>query len=312
MIACVFPGQGSQTPGMGRTMASAYAVARETFEQADEALQRPLSTLIFEGDEADLKRTENTQPALLTTSIATWRVLKKLKPTLTPAFAAGHSLGEWSALVAVGAIAFEDAVKAVQQRGRFMQEAVPEGEGAMAAVIGLSPSEVSEICREAAKSTSVVVAPANLNSSEQIVISGASKAVADASARASAAGAKKVVPLPVSAPFHCPLMRPAADRLAEVLESIPISPLSAPVVSNVEATANRDPSRVKPLLIEQVTAPVRWEESIRFIATQGVETAIEVGPGRVLAGLIRRIDRKMKVHPSDDLDALEKTVAAIP
>ncbi len=308
MVTFLFPGQGSQSSGMGKALSDASEAARRTFEEADDALGMKLSSLCFEGPEAALKRTEITQPAILTTSVAAWRALAEARGGLKPTFTSGHSLGEWSALVAVGALAFADAVKLVQARGRFMQEAVPQGEGAMAAVIGLAPERIAEICAQAREATGGVVAAANFNSPEQTVISGAAGAVKDASERCQAAGASRVMPLPVSAPFHCALMKPAADRLAEALAPITVRAPSAPVVTNVEATPNSDPGRVKGLLIDQVTAPVRWVEIVRYLVDQGETDCIEIGPGRVLMGLARRIDRKLKVHSVQDPESLEKTL----
>lgn len=312
MLACLFPGQGSQSPGMGRAIADAHEVARRTFEEADEALETSLSKVVFEGSEDELKRTEVTQPAILTTSVATWRVLQQ-EAGLVPTHAAGHSLGEWSALVAVGALAFADAVRLVRERGRFMQEAVPEGEGAMLAVIGLDADAVEAVCGQARERVGdgAVVSPANMNSPEQIVISGSRAAVEAAADLCKEAGAKKVVPLPVSAPFHCALMQPAADRLSQVLAGVSVSSFSCPVVSNVEAVAYADPSRTKQLLVQQVTAPVRWTESVTWIRSQGVEQAIEVGPGKVLMGLNRRIDRSLSTHTTDTLDKLQATLEAL-
>jgi [acyl-carrier-protein] S-malonyltransferase len=296
---------------MGRQLADVYPIARQTFEEADAALERGLSDVIFEGSEDDLKRTENTQPAILTTSIATWRALRQERPEFRPRFVAGHSLGEWSALVAAGSLAFADAVRLVQLRGRFMQEAVPEGEGGMSAIIGLDPGTVRAACAEAAEESGLVVAEANLNSGDQVVISGALAAVELAGRKAESRGAKKVVALPVSAPFHCPLMQPAADRLAEVLEPVEVHAPACPVVSNVEATGYDQADRIKALLVKQVTAPVRWHESVAWMAGEGVESAIEVGPGRVLAGLVRRIDRKLKVLGTDDPAAFQRTLESL-
>lgn len=311
MVTFLFPGQGSQSPGMGKALADELDVARRTFEEADDALGMKLSKLCFEGPEEELKRTEVTQPAILTTSVAAWRALKEKRPDLTPAFTAGHSLGEWSALVATGALRFFDAVKLVQLRGRFMQEAVPEGKGAMAAVIGLTPEKVSEICEEVSASTGETVAAANFNFPEQTAISGGATAVAAASEKCNEAGAFRVMPLPVSAPFHSALMKPAADRLEKALEPIEVCPPSAPVITNVEAAPNQDADRVKALLVQQVTAPVRWVETIRFLVDNGETAAVELGSGNVLMGLARRIDRKLKVHGVRDPSSLEKTLGAL-
>lgn len=264
VLACFFPGQGSQSPGMGRDLADAHPVARQTFEEADEALGTSLSKTIFEGTEEELKRTEVTQPAILTTSVATWRALTAALPNLGPSFAAGHSLGEWSALVAAGAVTFADAVRLVQLRGRFMQEAVPEGLGAMSAIVGVEPDVVAEVCDEVAAETGEVVAPANINSAEQLVISGAAAAVEAACARLRDAGAKKIIALPVSAPFHCALMQPAAERLADAMSSVRFSAPSIPVVTNVEAQPNLNGERIAGLLTAQVTGSVRWLESVQW------------------------------------------------
>lgn len=311
MLAFFFPGQGSQSPGMGRSIADAYSAARQVFEEADDALGTSLSKTIFEGTEDELKRTEVTQPAILTTSIATLRAIQSERPDLEPAFAAGHSLGEWSALVAVGALEFADAVRLVRSRGRFMQDAVPVGEGTMAAVIGLEIDAVEGACRRAATETSSVVAPANMNAPEQTVISGATAAVRRASEQCQAEGAKRVMPLPVSAPFHCALMQPAADRLAEALAEVEVRALRAPVIGNVEASPYRDAERVRDLLVRQVTSPVRWVESTRRAIDGGASSAVEIGPGKVLAGLARRIDRRLAMHTTEDLDALRETLAAL-
>jgi [acyl-carrier-protein] S-malonyltransferase len=286
MIAFIFPGQGSQYPGMGKELAGNFSAARLVFEEANDALGEDLASLCFNGPEEDLKLTANTQPAILTTSIAALRVVQE-ETGLAPAFAAGHSLGEYSALVCAGALSFADAVRTVRQRGRFMQEAVPVGVGAMAAIIGLEAEALDEVCREAARGE--VVSPANFNSPGQVVIAGHAAAVARAVDLAKERGAKRALPLPVSAPFHCALMVPAGERLQAVLEGIPVGALQVPVVTNVEATPNEDASRVRSLLVEQVSAPVRWDASVRAMANSGVERYIEIGPGKVLTGLVKRI-----------------------
>lgn len=307
-IAYVFPGQGSQTVGMGKALATQFPEAKEIFERADAALGEKLSELIFEGPEESLRLTANTQPAILTVSAAAHAVLAKRVKT-APVLVAGHSLGEYSALVAVGALSLEDAVRAVRARGRFMQEAVPAGVGAMAAILGLDPEKVKLACEETAGAE--VVAPANYNSPEQTVIAGHAGAVERASARCKELGAKRAVPLPVSAPFHCSLMQPVRPRLADVLASATVRAPSAPVVTNVEATPNADPARIVPLLLEQVTAPVRWIECTRAMVAAGVVRFVELGPGKVLGGLIKRIDKSVETFNVEDPASLEKTLAGL-
>jgi [acyl-carrier-protein] S-malonyltransferase len=295
MVAFIFPGQGSQAVGMGKALAEAHPIARRTFEEADDALGYSISRLCFEGPEEELKRTEITQPAILTASIAMYRVFAEKKPELVPTHVAGHSLGEFSALVAAGAFEFRDAVKLVSERGRLMQLAVPLGEGAMAAVLSVGPEVVTEACKKVeAEMNGAVVRAANFNAPEQTVISGAKPAV-DAASRALSEAGAKIMALPVSAPFHCPMMEPAARGLEKALEPITLGALKTPVVTNVEAAANSDVARVKKLLVEQVTAPVRWVEIVRFLVGAGVTEAIEIGPGKVLAGLAKRIDKTLKV-----------------
>lgn len=312
MLNFLFPGQGSQFSGMGRALADAYPAAKAVFEEADDALGMSLSDLCFEGSEEELKRTEVTQPAILTTSVAVLRALQSERPDLKPSYAAGHSLGEFSALVAVGALAFADAVKLVQTRGRLMQSAVPEGEGAMAAIIGLPAEAVVRRCEAVARESGAAVAAANFNSEQQTVISGSAEGVRLASEALLSDGAGKAVPLPVSAPFHSSLMEPAARGLAEALEPIEVGPMSAPVVTNVHASPNQDASAVKALLVEQVTAPVRWVESMRALVAAGSTACLELGPGKVLMGLARRIDRSLKVTPIQDPDGLKKALAKLP
>lgn len=294
-LALLFPGQGSQFVGMGKALCDASAAARAVFEEADTAMEFSLSRLCFEGPEEELKKTANTQPAILAHSVAAWRDLQARFPERLDgaAFAAGHSLGEYSANVAAGALAFGDAVRLVRQRGLFMQEAVPEGAGAMAAIVGLPPEEVEAACREAAQGE--VVSPANFNSPEQTVIAGTAAAVARASAACTARGAKRAIPLAVSAPFHCALMAPARERLRPLLETARFSDASVPVVTNVDARAETRGSALRDALARQVDAPVRWVASVRALAAEGVDRGIEIGPGNVLAGLVRRIDKAIKV-----------------
>ncbi|MCS5637949.1 MAG: ACP S-malonyltransferase [Myxococcota bacterium] len=293
VLALLFPGQGSQQVGMGKDLAETSSAARDVFAAADRALGFEVSRYCFEGPEEDLRRTEIQQPALLTTSIALLRALAEGGP-VEPAFVAGHSLGEYSALVASGAMDFEDAVRVVNARGRYMQEAVAEGKGAMAAILGCSAEEVAAICARVAAGTGQVVSPANYNSPQQTVIAGDSAAVAAACEGARENGAKKVVDLPVSAPFHCALMAPAAEKLKGEMETVSFRSPSPPVVTNVEATPNADATRIPELLIAQVTAPVRFTEMIQRLEADGVTHFLEVGAGRVLTGLLARIDRRSK------------------
>jgi [acyl-carrier-protein] S-malonyltransferase len=301
-IAYVFPGQGSQYVGMGKDLCEQFSVAKQVFIEAEESLGMALRNLCFSGPESDLKLTQNTQPAILTASVAGLRVLES-ETCLKPAFVAGHSLGEYSALVCVGALEFRDAVRVVRERGRMMQEAVPLGEGSMAVLLGLETDAVQAICNDAG--CGEVVAPANYNGGGQIVIAGAKNAVARAMAMAKERGAKRAIELPVSAPFHCPLMQPAADGLRQVLANIPIYPYSVGVITNAEAEANLDVERVKPLLTEQAVRPVRWEESVRKLEQLGCRRLLEIGPGKVLKGLIKRICPAVQV---DNLDTAEDFV----
>lgn len=308
-LAFLFPGQGSQVVGMGKDIYEGYSEARAIFEEVDTALGEKLSSLCFEGPEDQLKLTANTQPAILTVSAAAAAVLAN--QGIVPDFVAGHSLGEYSALVAAGSCGVADAAKAVRARGTYMQEAVPAGEGAMSAVVGLDPAHVKEICANVQAETGHVVSPANYNDPTQTIIAGSASAVEKAGARLKEAGAKRILPLPVSAPFHCPLMEPVKARLEPVLRGVPWVPPLRPVVTNVEAKPNRDVARIVPLLVEQVTAPVRWIECIQELMRQGVTRMVEVGPGHVLSGLAKRIDKSIEMWNVKDRVHLEKTVAAI-
>jgi [acyl-carrier-protein] S-malonyltransferase len=351
-LALLFPGQGSQTVGMGRAFYDASPAARAVFEEADDALGFALSEIIFNGPEEKLKLTEHTQPAILTVSIAAFRALE---PELTargiaPKFAAGHSLGEYSAHVAAGTLSFADAVRTVRARGQFMQQAVPAGAGAMAAILGLDPERINDICAkvsdeltqapperpgdpaaqttaameaitdptnsidtpaQAAAQVSAVVAPANMNSPDQTVISGALQAVELAAARCKEAGAKRTVMLPVSAPFHCALMQPAQDQLAAALESISFNDPAFPVAANVDARLMTRGTEVRDALIRQVTGAVRWVECLELLRVSGATHYIEVGPGKVLTGLNRQIDRALVTANVEDMVSLEKALAGL-
>ena len=305
-VAFVFPGQGSQYVGMGKELCAQFAAAKQVFAEADQALGFPLSELCYAGPEADLKLTEHTQPAILTASIAALRVLES-ETALRPNFVAGHSLGEYSALVCAGALSFRDAVRVVRERGRLMQAAVPAGAGAMAVILGLDADTVAALCKEA--SGGEVVAPANYNGGGQIAISGTKEAVARARALAEERGAKRVMDLPVSAPFHCELMRPAAEGLKKVLREVEVHPFSVGVVANVDAEVNLKPDRVKTLLIEQAVLPVRWEESMRKLDALGCRRALEIGPGKVLRGLIKRIVPQLAVDNFETPEDLTRVKA---
>jgi [acyl-carrier-protein] S-malonyltransferase len=295
-LALLFPGQGSQFVGMGKPLFEASKVARATFEEADAVLGFPLSELCFEGPEEELKQTANTQPAILTHSIAAFRDLGSRFPERLDgaAFAAGHSLGEYSANVAAGSLGFADAVRLVRERGRFMQEAVPAGIGAMAAIVGLSPEEVEAACRESARSE--IVEAVNFNSPEQTVIAGHAAAVARASAACTARGAKRAIPLPVSAPFHSSLMEPARRRMKPLLDKAAFAAPNWPVVTNVDAAEEASGARLREALERQIDSPVRWVASVQLLVREGVGSGLEIGPGNTLTGLARRIDRSLKVQ----------------
>ena len=309
-VAYIFPGQGSQQPGMGRELAERFPAARQVFEEADHALGFALSELCFNGPAEALQLTENTQPAILTTSIAAARAMAA-EGFGTPNFVAGHSLGEYSALVAAGSLSLEEAVKTVRARGRYMQEAVPVGTGAMAAILGAELAVVNSACAEAAEGQ--VCSPANINSPNQIVIAGDTAAVDRAIAILKERGAKRAIKLNVSAPFHCELMKPAEARLARDLARISIQNAQAAVITNVDATAVRDGPQLRESLVRQVSQPVRWLESVEFLISQGVQTLVEVGPGKVLSGLVRQIDRNLRcvnVEDEASLRAAQEALAA--
>jgi [acyl-carrier-protein] S-malonyltransferase len=304
-IAFLFPGQGSQAVSMGKDLAANHAFARQTFEEADEALGYKLSQLCFEGPEEKLKLTEITQPAILTVSIAAFRVLREKGPK--PNYVAGHSLGEYSAHVAAGTLQFADAVRTVRNRGKYMQEAVPVGVGAMAAILGMTLDKVSEICRDAAHGE--ICQPANINSPEQIVVSGHAAAVERAIKLATERGAKKAVSLPVSAPFHCALMQPAQDRLATDLLALNFQKPAFPVVCNVDAAFITEAEPARAALIRQVTGSVKWDPSVRLLIEKAVTLFVEVGPGKVLWGLMRQIDRSKACLTVGDEASLQKTLS---
>lgn len=306
-VAFMFPGQASQYPGMGKELAEKYPAARAVFDEADKALGFSISKMCFEGTEDELKLTANTQPAILTVSVAAFRVLEE--KGIAPDYAAGHSLGEYSALVAVGSLKFVDAVKLVRKRGMYMQEAVAAGQGAMAAIMGLSPAVVQDACKRAAEGE--VCSAANLNSPEQTVISGSAGAVKRAVEIASQSGAKRAVILPVSAPFHSALMMPAQEKLEKDLQAIAFADLQLPLVTNVDADTIRTGEEARGALVRQVSMTVRWEESMRMLLDEGVNTFVEVGPGRVLTGLMRQIERSVASLNVEDEKSLAGTLEKI-
>jgi len=306
-LALIFPGQGSQSPGMGKDLAEKFPVARQVFEEADDALGFAISRLCFEGPAEDLQLTENTQPAILTVSIAAFRAMMEAGMN-APAFVAGHSLGEYSALVAAEALSLSDAIRTVRARGRYMQEAVPVGTGAMAAVLGGEISEIQRICEEASEGQ--VCSIANLNSPGQMVIAGNTEAVDRAVERLSGV-AKRVIKLKVSAPFHCALMKPAQDRLAADLERLNLREPAMPVVTNVDACATTAPDELRDALVRQVSAPVRWVDSMQLLIEQSIGTFVETGPGKVLSGLMRQINRDAKMLNVEDAASLAATEAAL-
>jgi [acyl-carrier-protein] S-malonyltransferase len=307
-IAYIFPGQGSQAVGMGKDLYENFAASREVFDEADDALGFKLSEMCFAGDEADLQLTANTQPAILTTSVAAFRAMES-EGFRSPDYVAGHSLGEYSALVAAGAMSFADAVKTVRKRGTYMQEAVPVGVGAMAAILGLPLETVETACRDAAENE--ICSPANINSPAQIVIAGNTEAVDRAIELLKQRGAKRAIKLNVSAPFHCALMLPAQERLAKDLQEINFGDLRFPIIENVSGEANTKGERVRAALTEQVSKPVRWAQSVENLITEGVETFVEAGAGKILSGLVRQINRDVRCLNVENFDSLKQAVPTL-
>lgn len=303
-LAFVFPGQGSQKPGMLAELAAVYPVVKATFDEASAVLDYDLWQLSQQGSQEDMNLTERTQPLLLTASVAVWRVAEQKGTAPRPALLAGHSLGEWSALVCAQVVQFADAVRLVQQRGKFMQEAVPAGVGAMAAIIGLEDATIITACNESAQGE--VVSAVNFNSPGQVVIAGHAGAVERAIAACQAAGAKRALPLPVSAPFHTELMRPAAEKLAPQIVNTGFAPPQIPVVHNVTAATESDPEQIKRLMVEQIYSPVRWVECVQTLAGRGVQRLVECGPGKVLCGLNRRIDKSLEALSLETPEDIEQ------
>jgi len=306
-IAFVFPGQGAQAVGMGKDAYDSVEAARNVYDRADEVLGFPLTELIFEGPDTELKKTANTQPALLTTSVAYYEALKS--KGITPDYVAGHSLGEYSALVVAGVLSFEDAVAIVRARGQYMEEAVPNGQGAMAAVLGLERDALAALCASVSAETGVVEL-ANVNCPGQIVVSGSKEGVDGIVARGKEAGAKRVLPLEVSGPFHSSLMKPAAAKLGDTLASVAMKDAVVPVIANVTAQSVTEAEEIRKLLVEQVYSPVLWEDSVRYLIDQGVDTFIEIGSGSVLAGLIKKIDKGVRIVSVNSLEVLEGDLLA--
>jgi [acyl-carrier-protein] S-malonyltransferase len=309
-IALLFPGQGAQKVGMGKDLFENFPAARQVYEEASDALSMNVAKLCFDGPESDLTRTENTQPTVLVTSIAAFRVLAG-ETQLKPSISAGHSLGEYTAICAAGGLELKDAARIVRLRGRFMQDAVPEGEGAMAAIIGMDAEKIEKLCRDVAEETGQVVVPSNYNSLEQVAISGHAKAVERASALAIERGAKKAIPLKVSAPFHSPLMKPAAEKLSEELIKLAFHDTAYPVFANVDAEPHQKAEEFVALLTRQVTEPVLWTQIVKRFKDHEIELAIEIGPGRVLTGLVKNTDRNIKTANVEDIQTLKKTLPLI-